>query len=275
MQKKLKKDVTLRTPDSLVNNKVQLSVIIVSHAHGSQLIDTLNTLLENYNNHPNFEIQLLLNVPEEARTEEFLSGFPLPVKINRNQKIGGLSKNLNLILDQIETPFFLILNPDTMLPPENIRRCCTEIVKTGAALLSCPSRNMQNEELPNIRYYPSPFSILSERLIYRRKRLQDFREIISGKNIKPFWFQGSYLMGRTDIAREIRFDEKFFLYFEDVDFCRRLLSAGHKLHICRDTFFLHHFNRKSSSLQGLHLLHHLKSAIYYFRMSYRLRKPYD
>jgi GT2 family glycosyltransferase len=91
----------LRTPDSTVNNKVQLSVIIVSHAHGSQLIDTLESLRENYRNHPDFEIQLLLNVPEEPRIETFLSTFSPPVKIRRNQKVGGLTENLNLMMDQI------------------------------------------------------------------------------------------------------------------------------------------------------------------------------
>lgn len=246
---------------------MQLSVIIVSHAHGIQLIDTLVSLLENYRNHPHFQIHLLLNVPEEPRTEEFLNNFPLTIKISRNPKARGLSENLNLMLKKIETPLFLILNPDTLLPAENIMYCCTEISETGAALLSCPSRNIQNEELPNIRYYPSPLSILSERLFFRQKRLHDFREIINGKTEKPFWFQGSYLMGKTGIARQIGFDENFFLYFEDVDFCLRLISAGHKLHICRNTFFLHHFNRKSSSLQSLHIIHHLKSALYYFRKS--------
>lgn len=241
-----------------------LSVVIVSHGHGSQLENTLVSLQNNYHSGSQFTTHLLLNIPEKKETENFLEQLPLPIIIYKNDKAYGLSHNLNRLLAKIDTPFFLILNPDVRLPDYNIEICLTALRKSKSALLTCPSRTLQDQELPNIRYYPSIISIFQERLFCPQKRLRCFHNILARPNSRSFWFQGSYLMGLTATAQQIRFDEQFFLYFEDVDFCRRILARGLKLSICSDTFFWHHFNRRSSKLCYQHCYQHIKSALYYF-----------
>lgn len=65
------------------------------------------------------------------------------------------------------------------------------------------------------------------------------------------YFQGSFLMVRTDLCNEIGgFDERFFMYGEDIDLCRRLYSRSETVYV-PDAHVLHEYRRYSSkSLRG-------------------------
>jgi N-acetylglucosaminyl-diphospho-decaprenol L-rhamnosyltransferase len=66
---------------------------------------------------------------------------------------------------------------------------------------------------------------------------------------------------RTSAYREAKgFDERFFMYCEDVDLCLRLQIAGWKLQVATDTIVHHEAQRDShSSLQAL--VWHLTSFV--------------
>jgi GT2 family glycosyltransferase len=51
------------------------------------------------------------------------------------------------------------------------------------------------------------------------------------------WLSGACLAIRTD-ARP-RFDERYFMYFEDVELCARLAAAGHRVGVCTSTVAAH------------------------------------
>ena len=249
----------------------ELSIIIVSHSHGSLLIKLLDSLA---NQKPSFEfkIQLMLNSIEDQETLSFLSKVKLNLQISHRKTPHSLSSNLNTCINEVNTSYTLILNPDVILPSENLEQIMQFLKSSKLDLATCPAKSPDNQELVNLRYFPSPLSLFYERITSEGLRLKMQQNILEQPSSFPFWIQGSYLIAPSSTFKELNFDERFPLYFEDVDFCRRLLFGGKRIGVCRETYFIHHFQRKSSRVFSKHFMIHLYSAFLYF-IKYRFSKP--
>ncbi len=86
------------------------------------------------------------------------------------------------------------------------------------------------------------------------------------------WILGSFLFCRAAALRRVGvFDEKFFLYFEDTDLCRRFWQAGWKVVYHPDASITHNHKRQSASapwynfFSSLAAWHHIFSWIRYLR----------
>lgn|GEM_PF-1050914 len=241
----------------------ELSIIIISHSHGHLLIELLNSL-EQQPPEPAFEIHLILNRAEDKKIIAALESTKLNLRISQRENPQSLSSNLNNAVSKIQTPYTLILNPDTSLPRGNLARTLSYLKNSDLELVTCRAKSPRGEDLVNLRHFPSPFSLFYERVFSEASRKSMQENIISGKSGKPFWIQGSYWLGRTSLFQKNEFDERYPLYFEDVDFCRRLWIAKKRLGICEETHFIHHFQRKSSFLFSKPFFLHLYSALLYF-----------
>jgi exopolysaccharide biosynthesis polyprenyl glycosylphosphotransferase len=79
------------------------------------------------------------------------------------------------------------------------------------------------------------------------------------------WVMGSCMMIRNEAFMAAEgFDEEFFLYYEDIDFCRRLWQTGYRVHYVPDAVVVHTYQRHSGRnwLNPLTLVH-LKSIFHY------------
>lgn len=75
--------------------------------------------------------------------------------------------------------------------------------------------------------------------------------------------QGSFLFGRTALLKELGgFDDRYFMYLEDADLCKRV-NAVSKLLYCPDATVVHKWERGSHKDMNL-LKHHLRSYALYF-----------
>ncbi|MBI2984526.1 MAG: glycosyltransferase family 2 protein [Candidatus Kerfeldbacteria bacterium] len=85
------------------------------------------------------------------------------------------------------------------------------------------------------------------------------------------WVLGAcMLIRRTSLERIGPFDERFFLYFEDVDLCRRMWQAGWEVHYAASAEMVHYHQRLSAEYPGLQGLFsyptriHIQSGLKYF-----------
>jgi GT2 family glycosyltransferase len=83
------------------------------------------------------------------------------------------------------------------------------------------------------------------------------------------WVAGMFIGFRRDAyARVGGFDERYFLYYEDVDICRRLRSHGYKVVYDTTVSVIHEARRASRRdprLMGIHAA----SALRYLLSSYK------
>ncbi len=240
-----------------------LSVLIVSHGHGALLEDLLESL-QIQSIPEKFDIHLVLNLKEPPATLEKIQNCPIPINLIQREQPKSLSKNLNDGISKTQSPFLLILNPDVTLPEDNLQNSLEFARLSGADLFTCPSTDMQGTAQVNVRFFPTPHSLLWPRLTSEKSRELEQNSIFEERNEHPFWLQGSYLFGPTSTFQEFLFDERFPLYFEDVDLCRRLCQEGRKIKVCRQSSYFHHFLRKSRIPFSRHFFLHLYSALLYF-----------
>jgi GT2 family glycosyltransferase len=85
------------------------------------------------------------------------------------------------------------------------------------------------------------------------------------------WLVGAVLLMKRDLFLSFQgFDERFFLFFEDTDLCRRVRGMGLSVYLCPDAVFTHPRQRLSESdFPGMWLFKpafwiHVVSAVKYF-----------
>lgn len=213
-----------------------VTVSIVSHGHWGHiqpLLHQLSTWCAPWID----RVFLTVNVPENLHIAEDLA---FPVDVVHNPHPRGFGANHNAAFARVSTPWFLVLNPDLCIAEDVIG----SLLARADAQAGLIAPRVQEPG----RSRPEPYRALVTplELIRRRQRGHTPPEI-------PSWIAGMFMLLRTAAYREVRgFDERFFMYCEDVDLCLRLQNAGWKLQVATDTVVQHEAQRDShSSLRAL------------------------
>lgn len=152
----------------------------------------------------------------------------------------------------------LVMNTDVWYEPDSVLRLKNCLNKRPNAGLAAPRICYPDGTLQYVcRLLPTPMNLFLRRFLPRSSvvKRSDWRYEIrwwdhaSVANIP--YFQGSFLMLKTELVNEIGgFDERFFLYGEDVDLCRRLHALSETLYV-PDAYVKHAYRRYSArSLLG-------------------------
>jgi GT2 family glycosyltransferase len=139
----------------------------------------------------------------------------------------GFGAAVNLALEHITTPRVALVNPDAALGREH-----WHALDGGDdhEIVAIPLRTRDGSATVVVSRYPGPLQTvlagfhLGDRLPGLRRRRRT-RLGSAGGPIAEYWASGACVSFPTDALRSVGgFDESFFLYFEDVDLCRRLAS---------------------------------------------------
>jgi GT2 family glycosyltransferase len=137
----------------------------------------------------------------------------------------GKGENDTALLRRARGRYALLLNEDTELRPGCVAalhaalEAAPRAAAAGAKLLR-PDGKPQ----PSAWRFPSPVTALAGALfLHRRFTVQSGGEATREVD----WAQSAALLVRTEAARDIGwFDPQFFVYSDEVDFCKRLRDAG-------------------------------------------------
>ncbi len=161
------------------------------------------------------------------------------VRLIANTENKGFARAVNQGFQALLTPYVLLLNPDAVLQSslEPLRAACERerCAAAGGKLLD-PSGHPQSGFM--VRRFPTPSVLILEALLLnrvwpgnpvnRKYRAANLDPDVPTAVEQP---AGAFLMIRRDAWKTVGgFDELFYpLWFEDVDFCRRLAAQGYQL----------------------------------------------
>lgn len=233
-----------------------LTLSIVSH----QQIDLIKELLNDLesNSIRNIRVILTLNMFETLPFQTSSYSFPIQIIYNKIPK--GFGANHNQAFENCNTPYFCVLNPDIRLQDNPFLQLIDELNKQSSALIAPKVSNPEGAVEDSVRKFPTPLSILKK--IVQKNRSADYptNHVI----VNPDWVGGMFMLFRSEAFKQIGgFDQRYFLYYEDVDICRTLHQTGNSIIYTPNTSVIH-AARRTSHKKLRYLILHLTSMLRFF-----------
>lgn len=253
-------------------SKVKFSVIIISWRVISELDKCLASLEHEVSSQADFNVVVVDNASNDGTVEMVQKKFPWVTLIPSAENL-GFAKACNLAVSKSPAEYYVFLNPDTEITVgffSDLERSFLHHEQAGivGGHIFNPDGTTQN----SVRGFPGLWVGLLEGL----KLLGRFPYLASGYLKKGFDYSYSQpvdqVMGacfavRSKIWLELGgFDEKFFVWFEEVDFCHRAQLAGYEIWYDHNISLIH--NKASSFSQLPTTKRHeffTRSLVYYLK----------
>lgn len=238
-----------------MTNLVTISVV----SHGQiELVAGLLADIAKYCTAGGVEIILTLNLPEELPFSE--GEYPFSLRVVRNAWPRGFGENHNKAFKMARGGFFCVMNPDICFDhdPFHTLVACLGDSSIGVAAPIVLNEGGKIED--SVRRFPTPFKIICK--AFAKCNSHDY--VISDEPIYPDWAGGMFLLfPRAVFDRLGGFDQRYFLYYEDVDICARLRLLGYKVVVCPQARVIHHAHRSSHG-SFRYLRWHVRSMMRFF-----------
>jgi N-acetylglucosaminyl-diphospho-decaprenol L-rhamnosyltransferase len=197
---------------------------------------------------------VIVNNSGEA-IDDLLQGLPWPARVLHPGRNLGYARGVNEGIRAAREEDLLILNPDVRALPGSIdalARAAREHPRAGLlapkllnpdGTLQLSARRFYNWRTLLLRRAPIPALNRTSRTV-REHLMADWDHA----DTRPVdWVLGAALYVRRSAVRDVGLmDERYFLYFEDVDWCRRMWRHGYEVIYCADSSMVHEHARASA-----------------------------
>lgn len=244
--------------EEIVNTRIaDISISVVSHLQIGLVAQLLGDLEERCQN-SRFELILTLNLDEALPFA--LDTFSYPIKLVRNTMPMGFAANHNQAFAHATGRYFCVVNPDIRLSSDPFSALLASLSDSSVGVVAPVVLGENGDVEDSARRFPSPLTILCK--LFGRCGGPDYA--IDDAPIYPDWVGGMFMLFPRGIFKRLGgFDERYFLYYEDVDICGRLRLLGHEVLVCPQVKVIH-LAQRSSHQSFRYFLWHLRSMIRFF-----------
>ena len=209
----------------------KITIVIVNYRSWNYLSKCIDSILNQKFNKP--EIIIVDNFSNDGKITEFKSKYPNIQWIELDYN-SGFSKACNIGAKESKTEWILFLNPDSILPNNCLDNLIPFCEKNNLGVISIRSKNAYlNKSFSHGFYFNfwtvtnfiRQFYLLYNRNKRKIKILDGFKVIMVG------WVSGSFLLIKKKNFEIIGgWDERFWMYSEDMDFGKRAFE--NKIYPC-------------------------------------------
>jgi len=180
----------------------------------------------------------------------------------------GFGKGHNYVIDRIDSKYHAIVNPDIVLLDDSFQKIMKFQDETGAGIvvprLVDVTGTMIKAYRREVTIWDMFIRYFCPGLFQKRK---DYHTMDDMDYTQPFevpFAQGSFLIVRTPLLKQLGgFDDRYFMYMEDADFCKRANEVSNILYY-PDTTVIHKWAQMSHRNKK-YLRYHLQSMYKYFK----------
>lgn len=258
-----------------------LSISIVNWNACEELRLALRSIFEKPPQLP-YEVIVFDNASCDGSVEMIQEEFP-QVRLLRSHENLGFARAHNRAMQQAQGRYLLVLNPDTQVMGDALQKLLEfadanpQVGIIGPQLLN-PDGSLQY----SCRHFPDPVAAIFRntplgRLFphnrYTRHYLmtdwdhQTIREVD--------WVSGAAMLIRRELIEQIGlFDERFFMYCEDMDLCYRAWQAGWKVLYYPEAVIVHTIGRSTDKAVNKMIRAFHVSMYRFYRKHYVSRTPF-
>ncbi|MFA5420753.1 MAG: glycosyltransferase family 2 protein [Patescibacteria group bacterium] len=255
---------------------MDLSIIIVSYNVKEKLRENLRNLFQSEGDF-SFEVFVVDNDSRDGSAKMVEEEFP-QVKLIKNDENLGFSRANNIAIKESKGDFLLLLNPDMQVFPDTLKKSLEFAKNNSQAIVSsCCLVDEKNIVIKHIRLFPKLF----DQLMIVLKVPHIFPSVLNSylkpnfdysKSQKVDSVRGSFFMinkegyNRTSKKDLPLLDERYFIWFEEVDFCKQVYNLGGEVWYNSNTRCLDYVGQSFSLLKtGVTQRYFRDSMLKYFK----------
>ncbi len=207
------------------------------------------------------EVVVVDNASTDGSAAMVAQDFP-EVKLVRNDRNSGFGAGVNVGALHATGEAVLVLNPDTWVTPE-VQEILERFLESHpqAGIVGCALLDDDGRTLVSARRFYTPKTLVARRLAPGSTAVREFEMLDEGdrRPRKADWVAGTGMAIRKELFSALGgFDDRFFLYFEDVDLCLRAWLAGAEVWYLPEAR-IYHQEQRASSRSAAALGRHLNS----------------
>ncbi len=257
--------------------RIDVSVIVVNWNTSGYLRRCLTALLASEGDYA-LEIIVVDNASSDDSLEMLRNEFPF-VRVIANQTNSGFASANNQGLALATGRLLLLLNPDTEIAPGALSEMVRFLEQNPRAGAVGPRLTGQRGRIQGgaAGYEPSLRTVFNHASFLYRACPRWFPGVWLAvrqyRRAAPFrvdWVSGAALMVRRVVVDEVGIlDDKFFMYAEDVDWCRRMREAGWEVYCLPNTHVMHFIGASAKQPGAGFITNNVDSRDRYYRSRYR------
>ncbi|MFA5134668.1 MAG: glycosyltransferase family 2 protein [Patescibacteria group bacterium] len=251
---------------------MDVSIVVVSWKVKDQLSRCLQAILD-YTQNLTYEVFVVDNASDDGSAEAVKKYFPTVILL-QNQKNIGFAQACNQAIKQSKGTYVLLMNPDTELRENSIEKAFRVMERMpDIGIAGCKLVNPDGSLQPSVRRFPTFMShmimlLKLHNFFPRLKPIHWYYHNDWDYNISGYVDQvmGAFFMIRRKTLNDVGLlDQHFYIWYEEVDFCKRAIKKGWKTYYTASTAVIHHkgksFSKKTVIAKQLIFN---RSMLYYF-----------
>jgi len=250
-----------------------LTIVIVNFNSGSHLGACLRSIADHA---PGTGVIVVDNASTDG-SDRAAEGDHAGVTLIRNQRNVGFATAVNRGVRASQTPLIMLLNPDCVLQGGLVDALVADLDAHPDCAIVAPAIYNEDGSLQgNVRGDPTIWTGLFGRStlmtrLFPRSQLARRNVPTSGQltaidgGIRADWVSGACVLVRRQAFDEVGgLDERYFLYWEDADLCRRLRHKGYTTRYVPAGRVVHRVGGSSATVRGLAIRAFHQSAYTYY-----------
>lgn len=251
-----------KTANMHLASGVNFSISVVSHGHA----DFIESLLEDILRLQREDLEVIITWNLTSESTSFAEKFPgLQIREIRNRLPAGFGQNHNKAFASSVGKNFVVLNPDISLERDPFEPILRTLQQCDHCICAPTIIGPDSKIEDSARHFPSPLSLtakLAAKILRRDMHVEKIPDL--GSLLAPDWIAGMFMAMPRQVFQGLGgFNEKYHLYYEDVDLCARARLSGIDIYVIKEAVAIHHAQR-SSHREFRFLKWHLQSALRFF-----------
>jgi GT2 family glycosyltransferase len=248
---------------------IPLTISIATANNKKLILDCLRSIYETTND-LEFETYVVVNASSDESEAAIREKFP-DVQLISNPKQLGFTHNHNMVMRRAQGKYVLVLNDDTLILDNALEKMVNFMdTSPDVGILGCkilnPDRTLQWSCGKSFTHKVEHFKAGMLRSLIPFLPIKHFDQVE-----EVCWVTGACLLARAKAIRQVGLlDENIIIYYEDGDWCYRMVQAGWKIIFYPDAKIIHYHGktREKHLFRDLNIIY--QSRDYFFGKHYSL-----
>jgi len=250
-----------------MSEEPRVAVVVVSFETRETLLEGLTALVSE----PMASVVVVDNASRDGTAAAVRERFP-SVRLVANSENVGFARACNQGARESQAPYLLFLNPDATLAPGSLRALAALLdAKPRVGIVGPRTRSGSGAIQVSTGDDLSPLAELRQRRLVKGVARREASVLAEAEALHAVerevdWVSGACLLIRREAFDAVSgFDERFFLYEEDADLCRRVRGAGSTVLFSPSAEARHALGRSMAQAPERARLEYQRSHLLYYR----------